>query len=138
MKKKSSYLIFIISIICLLLSIFLFLYREKDASVVGVGDSGGNKEVVEKEDAIYIPGYEALSLVANSTSQSISLNNPTENDCYFVISLYLEDKTLLWKSDYISPGNNSEPLELTQELKEGTYSAILKYSCFSFDQKNRH
>ena len=44
---------------------------------------------------IAIPGYEALTLQAGARKQSLRLPNPAENHCYFQISLYLADDTLL-------------------------------------------
>lgn len=108
------------------------------------GDTGsknnGNTEsetAIEKNpDAIAIPGYEILELQADQKQQSLSLPNPPQNVCYFQISLYLEDGTLLWKSDLIEPGAASKPILLHQELAKGTYTnAILKYNCFKMDGK---
>lgn len=90
----------------------------------------------QNEHSIAIPGYEGITLKANVLEQDIAFNNPTQNTCYFVITLYLEDGTLLWESDYIEPGSNSAPVALTQELESGTYpNAVLKYSCFKMDQE---
>lgn len=92
-------------------------------------------QAVEKNpDSIAIPGYEVLELKANSATQVLSLQNPAQNVCYFQISLYLEDGTLLWQSELIAPGDVSEPIALTKSLEPGTYrNAILKYSCFKMD-----
>lgn len=90
---------------------------------------------VEKNpDSIAIPGYEVLEFQANSTKQTLCLPNPAQNVCYFQISLYLEDGTLLWQSELIAPGSTTEPISLTKSLDKGTYpNAILKYSCFKMD-----
>ena len=86
-------------------------------------------------DSIAIPGYELLELDADSMTQTLCLSNPTQNICYFQISLYLEE-TLLWKSKLIEPGKTSEPILLTQVLEKGTYTnAALKYECFQMDGK---
>ena len=70
---------------------------------------------------IAIPGYEALTLQAGARKQSLRLPNPEENDCYFQISLYLADDTLLWQSDLIKPGKTSAPITLSRPLEPGTY-----------------
>lgn len=86
------------------------------------------------ENSIAIPGYEGITLKANVLKQDIAFNNPTQNTCYFVITLYLEDGTILWESDYIEPGSSSVPIVLTQELDSGTYpNAVLKYDCFKMN-----
>ena len=85
---------------------------------------------------IAIPGYEALTLQAGAKKQSIRLPNPEENDCYFQISLYLADDTLLWQSDLIKPGKTSAPITLSRPLDPGTYpEATLRYACFRLDRE---
>lgn len=85
---------------------------------------------------IAIPGYEMLELKADQKKQSLRLPNPAENDCYFQISLYLADDTLLWQSDLIKPGKTSAPITLSRPLEPGTYpGAILRYACFRLDRE---
>lgn len=92
-------------------------------------------EVVKVEDRIAIPGYESVALTAGTLEQTVCFSNPAQNCCYFQISLYLEDGTLLWKSEDVAPGENSEPVVLTQTLEAGTYkNALLKYECFTMDK----
>lgn len=137
--KKANKRYAIIIIICFVMAcvgiLTFFLCRSplnisKSDNPIGITTSMANP------NSIAIPGYEGISLKANSLKQDIALENPSQNTCYFVIALYLEDGTLLWESDYIKPGNNSSPVVLTQELPEGTYAnAILKYSCFKMDDE---
>lgn len=91
---------------------------------------------VEKNPAsIAIPGYEMLELKANSKEQSLCMPNPPQNCCYFQISLYLENGTLLWQSELIEPGANSKPMVLSVALEKGMYpNAVLRYSCYSQDE----
>lgn len=90
----------------------------------------------EKESAsIAIPGYEYLTLAADTKKQSIALDNPKTNTCYFLISLFMEDGTLLWQSDYLAPGEASKPIELTLALEAGTYNAVLHYDCFRMNSE---
>ncbi|MBQ0026792.1 MAG: hypothetical protein KBS79_05445, partial [Lachnospiraceae bacterium] len=91
---------------------------------------------ISSRGSIAIPGYEGLTLAANSKKQSIALGNPATNNCYFVISIVLEDGTLLWKSEEISPGNTSKEITLFTELEAGSYNVTIKYECYSMD-KNR-
>lgn len=85
---------------------------------------------------IAIPGYEALTLQAGARKQSLRLPNPEENDCYFQISLYLADDTLLWQSDLIKPGKTSALITLSRPLEPGAYpGATLRYSCFHLDRE---
>ena len=90
--------------------------------------------VKKNEGSISIPGFEMLELKADSKQQTVALSNPPQNNCYFEISLYLEDGTLLWKSDLIEPGQATKPLELSMELEKGYYSkSILHYDCFAMN-----
>ena len=93
-----------------------------------------NTDVVKNEGSISIPGYETLTLRADTKQQEVALNNPAENTCYFVISLYLEDGTKLWESDLIKPGESSDSIKIDRKLDEGNYSAIIHYSCFKMDE----
>lgn len=91
---------------------------------------------VEKNpDSIAIPGYEMLELKANSKEQSLCMPNPPQNCCYFQICLYMEDGTLLWKSELIEPGKTSKPIVLSKALEKGMYpNAVLRYSCYRMDE----
>lgn len=91
---------------------------------------------VEKNpDSIAIPGYEMLELKAGSKEQTLCMPNPPQNCCYFQISLYLEDGTLLWQSELIEPGTNSKPIVLSKALEKGMYpNAVLRYSCYRMDE----
>ena len=43
---------------------------------------------------------------------------------------------MLWESDYIKPGEESEPIVLNQKLQEGTYQgAYLQYSCYAMNNE---
>ena len=124
-KKKRSILIFLVLIIVLLITAVVIWHR---FSIT--------EEPIDKNDGtISIPGFESLELKADAKKQSIALSNPAENNCYFIISLYLEDGTLLWRSELIEPGENSKPLELEQPLEKGTYKARITYECFRMDEE---
>ena len=92
-------------------------------------------EMENIDNSIAIPGYEGLTLKADTKRQEISLKNPAQNNCYFVITLYLEDGTELWKSDYIKAGDVSKPINLNRKLSAGNYSAKLKYDCFALNKE---
>lgn len=91
-------------------------------------------ESVEKNpDSISVPGYELLELAADTAQQTLCLENPAQNPCYFQITLTLSDGTLLWQSGRIAPGKTSAPIVLRRPLTAGTYSAVLNYACFRED-----
>ena len=125
------------TVISLLIVLIVIPRTPNDNEVKKTDSNTGTEAVIEKNpDAIAIPGYEILELKADQKQQSLSLPNPPQNVCYFQISLYLEDGTLLWESELIEPGAVTKPILLHQELAKGTYTnAILKYNCFKIDGK---
>lgn len=95
-------------------------------------ENAGNVEI--NSNSIAIPGYEAITLKADTAQQTIGLPNPPQNTCYFQITLMMEDGTILWQSDLVEPGKISAPITLAQTLQKGTYpNAMLKYDCFTMD-----
>lgn len=73
---------------------------------------------------------------AGDIIQEISLHNPAENPCYFVITIALPDGTGIYRSGMIEPGQKTSEIKLAQPLEAGTYKeAILQYSCYSVKDK---
>lgn len=83
---------------------------------------------------IAIPGYDKLIFKAGERTQYIILKNPTENKCYFIISIVLPDGTELYKSGMIAPGAVIDRLRLNAAPVAGIYeNTTLKYSCWDID-----
>lgn len=126
-------------IIVLLCVIVLLLLNGKcsgSPSAVGQAEDTAASAPVEKnKNSISVPGYEMLTLTAGETAQSLCLQNPAQNNCYFRISLYLSDGECLWKSGLIPPGAASAPIEPCRPLDAGTYpKSVLRYECFAMDE----
>lgn len=85
--------------------------------------------------SIAIPGCETLSLAAGRTRQSVRIENPKGNPCYFRVSLLLSDGETLWTSRLMKPGKSISRLTLSHSLDAGEYGATLKYDCFSLKDK---
>lgn len=98
----------------------------------------GAKETYQgksERDTIDIPGFDSMSIQAGIKEQNVNLYNPEQNTCYFKMSLYLNDGTLLWESKLIQPGKAVYNLTLNQPVDAGEYQdCILKYECFSMDE----
>lgn len=129
-----------ISVLIIILNSWIMFVKDTIPSTptkkVNKTEQDTNNNFISNFVSIAIPGYGEITLKANKTEQDISFKNPRQNQCYFVIYLFLSDGTLLWKSDYISPGESSNSLILLQELDEGVYEdAALEYLCFSLDEK---
>ena len=82
---------------------------------------------------IAIPGYEKLDFAAGKTAQTVSLKNPAENACTFVLSLTLDDGTTLWTGEALSPGEAFTRITLTRALDAGSYAATLHYDCYTIE-----
>ena len=138
-QRNSPRLVSIIFILVVVLAfavlIFMICRKYDNTHNCISGSEPSTDTTVEKNpDAIAVPGYEMLELKAGSKEQSLCMPNPPQNCCYFQIALYLEDGTLLWKSELIEPGTTSKPMVLTKALDKGMYpNAILRYSCYRMD-----
>lgn len=100
----------------------------------GSAPASGTEPVEKLDGRIAVPGFESLTLKADSKKQEVVLSNPAKNSCYFRISLVLSDGTVLWTSEDIAPGKTSNPIKLSRALEAGTYrEAKLKYECFTMD-----
>ena len=49
----------------------------------------------EERKSIQIPAVTGIYMRAGQLNQTVDFYNPNENNCYFVISLYLSDDTLI-------------------------------------------
>lgn len=137
MKKRYLVILLIILVVIAVLISVWAIFIKQDMSQTNTDIQNQDSDLIEKnENTISIPGYEGLTLRADSLEQTVSLNNPIQNTCCFVITLYLEDGTRLWQSDYIKPGETSSPIVLNQPLEKGNYpNAVLQYSCFKMDSE---
>ena len=138
-KEPSKHFPPIIALVAfLLLVVFIFMICKgcnNTHNGIPEQESPTATSVKKNAESIAIPGYEGLTLNANSKKQDLCLPNPAQNTCYFQISLLLEDGTILWQSELIEPGATSEPIVLETELEEGTYpKAVLHYSCFEMNK----
>ena len=135
-KKLLLTILLALTGIAILLSIWAVLISPDSIPDSALPDTSAQESENTKADSIAIPGYEGITLKADSLEQTVSLKNPEQNSCYFVITLSLEDGTMLWQSDDIKPGETSSPIVLNQPLEKGTYpNAVLQYSCFKMDNE---
>lgn len=88
--------------------------------------------------SIQIPAVTGIYMRAGQLNQTVDFYNPKENNCNFIISLYLSDNTLIYKSDMIAPSEHIRDITLLQELKRGVYrNCRLVYNCYSLDNKTQ-
>lgn len=139
MKNKKR--IILTTIILLLLIVLLFLLV-RSCSIKG-DDSESIKKTLDfipnngVVDTIKIPTVSGLYLKSGELKQNVNFYNPSDNPCYFVISLYLSDDTLIYQSDYLAPDESITDIVLNQELKRGLYkNCRIVYDCFSISDKS--
>lgn len=82
-----------------------------------------------QSDMISIPGFEAWTIDAGETKVSTNFYNPEQNNCYFVISVILNET--IYESKYVKPGQHLYEVELFKAMDAGEYEATIHYSTYS-------
>lgn len=89
-----------------------------------------------QDNTITIPGITGITMKSGQLQQTVDFHNPEQNACYFVLSLYLSDDTLIYQSDFLEPGEHITEIMLNQALQRGVYGKCrLVYECFTLDNK---
>ncbi|MCD8364925.1 MAG: hypothetical protein LUC83_03775 [Clostridiales bacterium] len=144
-NRKIKILVIVLAVIiviaAVLLAWLLFSKKEEESAQTGSGEVVAWDVDIEEDTAgategIQIPGYESMVFTAGETTQSVNMGNPSDNSCYFVITLLLEDGTELFRSDYLEPGSGFETIELSRTLDAGEYTAIIQYECYSLEDES--
>lgn len=144
-SKKKTLIVIIILLVAAALAaagIVYYMNRNKEkntnvaAEVVPWDTDIKPEDTSNAADEIIIPGYAKMTMTANQKEQTVSMGNPADNQCYFVIVLKLEDGTVLYESDYLKPGEGMRKITMNQELKAGTYKAVIEYKCYSLEDKS--
>ena len=96
----------------------------------------GGLIVSERPEMLDITAYEAIELKADTLEQSIRFDNPLQNNCWLVITLSLEDGTVLWKSEELQPGQVVRRITMNRTLAKGAYeNAVLSYQHWTYDEE---
>ena len=61
-------------------------------------------EISEQHTGTDIPGFESMTFKAGSQAQAVKLENPENNNCYMVFSIFLPDGSRIYQSGYVEPG----------------------------------
>lgn len=121
----------ITAIICVLVFVFLG-YRFVLKPDIQCEADQTLSQTVTASDTISIPGFETWTIDADKTRASTNFYNPDKNNCYFVISVILNDTgETIYESKYIKPGQHLYEVGLIKTLKAGNYKATLHYSTYS-------
>lgn len=138
-NRKAAVIIAIFLVLFVLLLLFL-LKSCKNAENAPSEETTSTQKTLDFEPysdkRIEIPGFQGISLTSGQLNQKVNFYNPQNNNCYFIISIYLSDDTKIFESDYIAPGETIEDIMLLQPLQKGLYkNCLLQYRCFSLSDK---
>ena len=137
-KKAKRILIISVSALLIILIVFIVMNKTVTGSINVNDNSDKSLDFVAREDnsTIELPATTGIYLKADTLNQSVDFYNPDNNRCYFIISVYLSDDTLIYRSDYIKPAQHIYDIQLNQELQSGIYqNCKMVYNCFSLDTK---
>ena len=108
----------------------------QNATSQSASSENGGLVVPERPEKLDVVAFEALELKADTLEQSVRFDNPLENNCRLVITLSLEDGTLLWESEELIPGEAVRNITLNQPLAAGKYeNAVLSYKHWTYDEE---
>lgn len=134
-KKRGIWFVLPILVLLIGAACVCFLRQPEESGALPGNETRPTGPVEKNASSIAIPGYEGVSLMADTKKQSVCFQNPAQNVCYFQLTLSLEDGAVLWQSNLVEPGELSEKVMLSMPLKAGTYpNAKLTYACFTFDE----
>lgn len=138
MKKKRTALI-VLFLLLLLVGICIYFKSTSDTLPLPADDNAsewnGNQDLnkpATDSPKIGIPGITSLVFNADTTEQKVNFYNPAENDCMFLMSLFVDDKCY-WESGYVEPGKGYYDISLSEVIPSGNYNAYLKVQCFKQD-----
>lgn len=110
--------------------------QEEESTVQTSQSENGGLVVPERPEMLDITAYESLELKADTPEQSVRFDNPIENNCWLVITLSLEDGTVLWKSEELQPGQVVRSITMDRTLEAGEYeNAVLSYQHWTYDEE---
>lgn len=110
--------------------------QEQKSTAQASQSGNGGLVVPERPEMIDITAYESLELKANTLEQSVRFDNPLENNCWLVITLSLEDGTVLWRSEELQPGQVVRSITMDRTLEAGEYeNAVLSYQHWTYDKE---
>ncbi len=105
-----------------------FILDENAKDYIGADPSSRSGDV----PGIKIPGYDTVTLPANTKNVKMILLNPKDNPCYFQFELMVKGETY-YMSNLVEPSKCIEDLTLTKPLIKGEYKAVLQIRAYSLD-----
>lgn len=142
-KRKMNVIIVLLAAFIILILLLLLRSCQSGKPPPNVNDTTTESKTLdfvpnnETSQSIIIPGVNGINLKSNQLKQKVDFYNPAKNNCYFRITLYLSDDTLIWQSGLIKPSEHITEITLNQKLQRGLYSNCrLVYDCYTLDEKS--
>lgn len=96
-------------------------------------------EQPEEQKKVKIEARTGIYLKYGKLLQSVDFINLSENKYDMKILIYLGDGTLLYESDYLSPGNSISEAMFRLVPERGAYTnSLIVYKFYSLDEKHRY
>lgn len=140
-KKNRTIIISLALLLVIAIGVIVWQATKKDdkkhepqgTAQTSQSDTGG-LIVPERPEMLDVVAFESLELKADTLEQAVRFDNPPENNCWLVITLSLEDSTVLWKSEELLPGQCVREITMNQTLAEGEYkNAVILYQHWTHD-----
>ena len=115
---------------------------DKNNENIVVENNKVNEEMVteKKPQGIAIPGWEKITIPANTTEVTVDFNNPEQNKDLYYLTFELRLLTnneneyeVLYTSDFIEPGEHVGKVTLNRELTSGEYDAMIHVQPYKMD-----
>ena len=109
---------------------------EKKKPVFDTGAGEFQKEIVVQDRKIAIPGWETLSIPADTADVSVDFFNPQANEGRYYMSFELrlaDTGEVLYSSDLVKAGQHIQHIPLSHGLPKGTYNAVLHVQPYTAD-----
>ena len=140
-RNKKLIIVLVCIVILLVAAIGILLWKNPNGGN-GLAESQTSQSVnsglvvPERPEMIDITAYESIALKADTPEQSVRFDNPLENNCWLVITLSLEDGTVLWKSEELQPGQVVRSITMDRTLEAGEYeNAVISYQHWTYDEE---
>lgn len=142
-KNKKSFIALVLGIIVVTISAVLCFTLSR----INKDTAPPIPEITFDGDMGYSSGQNAKDVVvhattgfifnADSLNQTVDIDNPEQNNCDFIVSIYLGDGTLIYESEYIHPGDCITEIQVTQALRSGVYrNSVIAYNFCSADDSH--
>lgn len=138
-KQKRLAIIFLIVIAIIIFILCLRGCQPKSNSESTIPEESKSLDFIpatKNENTITIPAITGLNMVAGQLQQTVDFRNPDTNSCFFRISLYLSDDTLIYQSGYLAPSERIHEITMNQTLEKGLYlNCRMVFDCFTLDEE---